>query len=388
MILSRLLETLALYLRILLWPIRYVVELIFPTGPYDGLSPAVTAKAARAFASKQQRLMLLLQQQQQHQQPGDSTTATGGGATTDRTSTGGNDNDDNWIWSTEGFHASRQRAGNDDALLFVYLHSPLHVGSKDFAERVLAGDSRVVRFLKNPRVRPFGASVHTAQGTQLANLLQATSFPLVALLQLPLSASGSSSNSNSSTTSSSMNLLIRAQGPSLLEWSTDGMAAHLDACLTRHEVQLAENLARRLEREQEAELRRQQDEEYRQALEADREREREVQRRQQEEEDAKNALQRAMDSIPDEPAEGGTMVRFVLPSGTKLNRKFADDEKIGTLKSYLAVYFHEKSIEIGRIGLSTSFPRKTYNDDDDDDVTLQDAGLCPQAVLMVQDLDA
>jgi hypothetical protein len=53
------------------------------------------------------------------------------------------------------------------------------------------------------------------------------------------------------------------------------------------------------------------------------------------------------------------------------------------------VFFHDNDFpEMPNIGLSTSFPKKTFNDKSDESLSLQDAGLTPQAVLMVQDLDA
>jgi hypothetical protein len=63
---------------------------------------------------------------------------------------------------------------------------------------------------------------------------------------------------------------------------------------------------------------------------------------------------------------------------------------VGALKAFLILHFAETATPdqdhvIKNISLSTNFPKKTY---DDDSKTLQESDLCPQAVLMCQDLDA
>lgn len=149
---------------------------------------------------------------------------------------------------------------------------------------------------------------------------------------------------------------------------------------------------------QEEELRREQDAEYERALAADRERELQKQeelRIQEELAEAErqaelvktNAIEEARKKILLEPASGGTKIRFCLPNGVKLNRKFESSQTVGDLKAFLRVHFEDESIEFGTIGLSTNFPRKSYNESGDEELTLEAAQLSPQAVLMVQDLD-
>lgn len=345
--LQRWLEILALVLRILLWPLRRASTLLFPVSELDGLSSAVTAKAALQFQSYLRSLS-----------PTSSSTSPAIGE----------------IWSSNGFAAAKQAALESHALLLVYLHSPLHPQSRDFCQAVLNAPS-MQAWLSQPLVEAVGYSIHSAQGRQLAQMLSVSSFPVLALLQ---------------PSRSSLSLLLRAEGPALIAWSMDRLLPHLQASATRHEVLLAEETARVMQREQEAELRRQQDAEYQQALQADRERERQRAAEQEQarlqEQEARDAIESARNKMGTEPSSGGTMVRFVLPSGVKLNRRFAEGSSIATLKAYLTVYCHENGVEMSRIGLSTSFPRQTYNDNDD--VTLEEAGLSPQAVLMVQDLDA
>ena len=178
----------------------------------------------------------------------------------------------------------------------------------------------------------------------------------------------------------------------------------LKATLQRHQTVVAEHEARRILRQQESELRAQQDAEYQEALAADQERERlqqeererEEQRVQEEEERERQKVRAEQDRLDKakallrtEPSSGGTRIRFVLPSGQKLDRRFENDETVATLKAFLILYFAEKQSDdetkIKNIALSTNFPKKTYEDDNQ---SLEECGLSPQSVLMVQDLDA
>jgi FAS-associated factor 2 len=390
--LQRGLVILALLLRIALWPLRRLSAIVFPGSDIDGLSDAVTAKAAQQFVSYLQSL----------QSASASASSLGGGSASLSYANETRNNSSSssagagaspvstaiaTAWNTIGFSSMQQEAVHSQSLLFVYLHSPLHRDSDNFCRNMLLHPT-MLDWLNQHGVEAIGVSIHTAQGAQLASLLQATSFPLIALLH-PRSAT-------------SMSLILKVEGPVLTQQlSVDQLLPYLHSALGRHLSVVAEHETRRLQREQEVELRRQQDQEYHETLAQDQERERtnaaeremerqtqlrEEERVRQEEEEAQQAIATAMSLVKPAPESGGTMVRFVLPSGMKLNRRFASNETMAALRAYLRLQFHEKNMEMGCIGLSTSFPRKTYNEQDDQ--TLEDLGLSPQAVLMVQDLDA
>jgi FAS-associated factor 2 len=245
-----------------------------------------------------------------------------------------------------------------------------------------------------PNVLALGLSIHSGQGAQLAQMLKVQAYPALYLLEPPPRDASSSSTRT-------LTLLFQAEGKCLLDYSAEQLVPLLQSCVQRHQTILAEHEARRIEREQETLLRQQQDAEYQAALQADQERERqqaeaaaEEERQRREEEDriakaereAQAVIDTARDTLRESPSSGGAMIRFVLPSGQKVNRRFYGDDTIGTCRAFVRLHCHENEIEMGTIGLSTNFPKKSYNDDDT--VTLEDAGLAPQAVLMVQDLDA
>lgn len=365
--LQKWLGVITLVLRILLWPLRFTSQFLFPSGDFDGLSAPVTAKAAQQFVSYLRSL-----QQQQH--------STVDGADVEP-------------WSTTGFSALQSQTNSN--VILVYLHSPLHRQAQKYCQSILLGNT-MGNFLQQPNLDCLGVSVHTAQGAHLASMLGVSSFPCLALLQ-PKHLGSSSQNS-------AMNLVFKAEGPVLLSLRPEQLVQYLNMTVQRHQAALAEQEARRIEREQEAELRREQDEEYQAALLADQERERqqreeeERERRRIEEEQARerakqeeeeNRIKNAKDLLRPAPEKGGTRIRFTLPTGAKLDRRFHNDETIKSLKAFLTVHFSEQTDEtknIKNIGLSTSFPKKTY--DDLEDQTLEESDLSPQAVLMVQDLDA
>jgi FAS-associated factor 2 len=360
----RILVLLATAVRILLSPLRYLSDLIFPFRDTDGLAPAVTAKAAQQFVAYLQNV---------------STNQVQAGISLERIGS---------TWSNLGFVALKHEAMTTQSLIFVYLHSPLHSETKSFCQTVLNRDP-LLSVLQQDRILPVGYSIHTAQGAQLQDMLQITSFPAIVVLQ----PSGNST----------LQLMLKAQGAS--QCRPQFLMPLLHALLQRHQITLSELEMRRLQRQQESDLRRQQDDEYQATLAADQERERitaaernavlaaaaaaqEAQRQvEQVAADALRAAQNLLRPEPDPQDSNSTVIRFVLPSGTKLNRRFGADETVAAVRAFLQVHCVENDWSLRNIGLSTNFPRQTFAPEDDDK-TLLEAGLVPQAVLMVQDLDA
>lgn len=348
-----------LALRVLLWPFRRMGDFLLPPGEFDGLSPAVAEKAAQQFV---QHLKSITTNPSHH-------------AAIDS------------AFSTLGFAALRQEAANTHSAIVIILHSPIHHHADYFLQNMLLSPG-ILEFLNQPDIKTLGSSIHTSQGASLAYQVGATSYPVLAMLQ------------TKSPTSETVKLIFKAEGPILLKMKPNQLLPFLKGTHQRFGIAAAEEVARRIEREQEAELRRQQDEEYQQALLADQERERKRQEEQEEKErllreeaererqkvqEEQDRLSKAKSILRPEPKTGGTRIRFVLPSGKKLDRRFENDETVASLKAFLTLHFAENNPEIKNIALSTSFPKRTY---ENDGMTLGESELVPQAVLMVQDLDA
>lgn len=408
-------NVIVLLFKLILFPIHKLLQVLFPSGDFDGLSAPVTAKAAQSFVDYLKKISKIEQQ---------SVTAE---VTSFANNTSENIDSTNLDhWTTTGFEEIQSQlcfsqdnnaAANSShffppKLLFIYLHSPYHASSEFFCKDVLC--KNLLPFLKQSNVVCLGISIYTAQGAYLAQTLQATSYPFVCLLQPKKTSNTTSSSSNRANTSSrsgssnannlpTFQLLFKAEGLSLLSLPSSALLSFLNITLTKFEVLAAEQEAKRVARIQETELRRQQDEEYQQTLLIDQQREEEKKenhRKEQElirikEEEINTEKQKLVDAknlIKPEPSSAvpkntTTRIRFCLPTGSKIDRKFHNDESIQTLKAYLLVHFHEKlSMKVYNIGLSTNFPKKSYNEDDQ--LTIGDSGLSPQAVIMVQDLDA
>ncbi|KAL3926904.1 MAG: hypothetical protein SGBAC_013291, partial [Bacillariaceae sp.] len=330
---------------------------LLPPGSYDGLSSIAAERASRHFIDDLKLLCSPVEREIV-----------------------------NVAFSKIGFAALRQDAATNSALVFIYIYNPVHREARKFTRR-MAGPE-MLEFLSQDHIEAIGSSVQTSQGSSLSYQLGATSFPLLALL---LPGRGGSDE---------MKLLFRAEGRSLLVMPPAQLLSLLTATYKQHSTQLIALEARRLEREQANELRRQQDEEYSQALVADQERERQKQEtknieqvRMREEEEKKRReteqqeerVSKAKLLLRSEPTSGGARIRFVLPSGRKLDRRFLESDTVGALKAFLILHFTENDVDIKNIALSTNFPKKRY---DDEDQTLLESGLSPQAVLMIQDLDA
>ena len=189
--------------------------------------------------------------------------------------------------------------------------------------------------------------------------------------------------------------------------TTQELHGCLSLALHRHRAILDEIESRRLQREEEIRLRQEQDREYQEALFADQRREAEARRVQEEvlaeqrareeeeqrkEQQKQRKLEEARNMVREEPPPSTprsevTHIRFTLPSGSRIDRRFYSTDSVGVVRAFLVVYFHENDVSIEKCSISTNYPKKTFSDKDDE-LTLREAGLVPQAVIMIQDLDA
>lgn len=75
----------------------------------------------------------------------------------------------------------------------------------------------------------------------------------------------------------------------------------------------------------------------------------------------------------------------MLPSGKKMERRFLSSHTMKHVMAFVRVWMYDHEIDIQNFVLSSNYPKKTF---EEVDVSLEDAGLSPMAVLMIQDLDA
>ncbi|KAL3791094.1 hypothetical protein HJC23_012079 [Cyclotella cryptica] len=401
-LLSKLLKIATILLRVALWPVLKTVNtLLFPPREYDGIYNLVGAdRAARAFV-----------------------TMLKGHISAVRPVIGGNSDgreqyvEPNCPFVSKGYNATMSETSNreNSPLVLIYLHSPLHRDGVKFIRDYLCFGPLLELLNSNignaddltssdGSVVCFGASIHSADGQRLREMLDVTSFPFMALLNIKNNSSSSRNNNNRAPLE--MELLLRLEGPQILTIPPQQITTYLSTSLTRHAELLAQALAARLAREEEIRLREEQDREYQEALLADQMREierMEAEERARREEEERAELerlegekeQRRMDRAKElmekcaEPAAGAGVarIRFTLPNGKKVDRRFRSDETIEVLRAFLIMHFDEQGMGIKNFGVSTNFPKRSFGEDQDG-LTLEEAGLSPQAVVMVQDLDA
>ncbi|KUF90902.1 hypothetical protein AM588_10002826 [Phytophthora nicotianae] len=81
------------------------------------------------------------------------------------------------------------------------------------------------------------------------------------------------------------------------------------------------------------------------------------------------------------------VIKFHLHNGTRLDHIFYAHDTLKTVRDFIDVEFFDREISIRNYELATNFPKKVYGPELLD-VTLTDAGLAPQALVFVQDLDS
>lgn len=163
----------------------------------------------------------------------------------------------------------------------------------------------------------------------------------------------------------------------------------LKACSDQHKAVLLQRRMRKLEAEERQRLREQQNREYEESERLDREREEERLRKEREEEEKRNAeleqerqraeiLLAAKESIPPEPARSSgvatSMIKFNLPNGTKLVRRFAAEDSLQIVRNFVIVQLDDLGLDIQNFALVLNYPKKQFDPDCDHTRSLQELG--------------
>lgn len=80
-------------------------------------------------------------------------------------------------------------------------------------------------------------------------------------------------------------------------------------------------------------------------------------------------------------------LQFCFVFFAQVDRRFHDDATVADVQGFLALYLEDNDIPITNFSMSTNFPRRTYTEADQH-LSVVEAGLHPQVVLFVHDLDA
>lgn len=289
--------------------------------------------------------------------------------------------------------------------LLLYLHSGEHERTKGFCDDVLR-DGAFAGF-SNANLVFFGADVRHRQGCVLQEQLQVMEFPFLCLAMCHRGAARGPQPLLSDVGGVKAQVLARLEGRRACD--KDALMALLTTTMAQHQGHLDDAVQQVQQQARDAELRAEQEVAFQSALEADRRRREEAEREQErqaalerereraarraaEEERARREemeaeTERKRSSIMPEPpqGEGAARIRLQLPNGAKLTRRFGRDETVGALRAFVAVHSADEGLGIANVGLSTTHPKRDF---DDDGATLEEAGLYPMAMLFVRDLDA
>ncbi|CAM9501056.1 unnamed protein product [Chrysoparadoxa australica] len=285
----------------------------------------------------------------------------------------------------ESYREAVAKSAAEHRFLAVYLHSPLHEDTPRFCKTLIS--EAVLPFL-NDNLLLWGGSVWHADAYAASLMLGVSQYPFMCLL---ICKPGE------------VRVIDKVEG--FMEG--EPLMRKVSSAMARFQSQLDRIQAARMEREAARNLVNEQDREYRETLEADRraQEEREAAKRQKEEAEQlerqrkqsiadermgkSNAMQSLQAVVAPEPPKGPdtARLRIQLPHGSKLDRRFMKDDLLREVRSFIALYFLEEDSHIERFSISTNFPKRTY-EEEEDGLTLAEAGLHPQALLFIHDLDA
>jgi len=281
------------------------------------------------------------------------------------------------------FQQACTQSRSEFKFLIVYLHSPMHQNTSSFCRNTLC--TEMIADFFNEHFLCWAGSISYAEPYKVSNMLGASTYPFLAVI----------CNNAAALTGSAMAMLDRIEG--LIE--PEDLMARLTQILESHgpilaasrieieERQENRNIIQEQDRafleslaEDEARERRQQ-EEQRRLFQEQEEQEREAQRERNKVQEREKRREMCRQRLPSEPLpseEGITQLVIRLTDGSRLQRRFKVMDKLQTVFDFV----DSTSNEVESYDLLTNFPRKVFSDPH---MTLQEAGLTPQAALFVQE---
>lgn len=270
-------------------------------------------------------------------------------------------------------------------LLLIYLHAPDHSATPDFCQNVLG--SPQVSELINENFVFWACSIKDIDGYRLCSDLEVTTYPFLAVFA-PVNLKPT--------------FLSRIEGPVPL----DRFISRLEEVVENGSPLMVAAKVEEEEREQRRLQMEEQERAYNEALQRDQERERQRQQEEQERREAELARQRAQEeqeqklrkreaeiqqkreSLPVEPdssVKGTAKIRFRLPNGTQLERRFMREDFVSVLYDYIdsqEMDVWDRNL-MATLQLQTNFPKKVL----DPEQTVEEAALHPRANIFVYAVD-
>jgi hypothetical protein len=276
-------------------------------------------------------------------------------------------------------------ASTERRMLAVYLHSPLHPMTDFFCREVLCS-RLVLNALADVRV--WGGSIDHVEGYLASTKVQAAGFPCIVLIATDRGRDAKIVDRLYIDDPSEPNLPERFAARIAAARNFRPQPAAAAAPVDQREV----DERRRVVEEQDAALRQAMEEDRRRAEEKrereraeEAERQRKIQEEKRKEEEFASKRARIRPE-PDASTPEIANIRFQFPGGSKILRRFNGSDTVGYVRDVLDIHLVDvlKTPSL-RYALMLNYPKKTL---EDNEVSLKDAGLVPQAVVFLQDLDA
>lgn len=265
----------------------------------------------------------------------------------------------------DSYQVAVQQAFQSSKFLVVYLHSPMHEDTAKFCRQSLC--TRNVTMVLNEHAVTWAGSVWAQEGYELSSQLRVSSFPFVAVLVCE--------------SARQVKIVDRIQG----YLDEQPLTERLENCMRSNSHELTEVRLTAARQRESSELRAQQDREFRDMEESQRRenerRAREGQERRAREEDEllqaqiaeresqvqrelrETELKRKKEALkePDNGPDVAT-IRFQMPTGAKVVRRFARSSTLQQLCDYLDVHFAETASSTSRFAVSSHFPKVELTD--------------------------
>ncbi|XP_031627240.1 FAS-associated factor 2 isoform X2 [Contarinia nasturtii] len=268
--------------------------------------------------------------------------------------------------------------------LAVYLHSESSSETANFCRNTLA-DPEVLEFINTNGMLFWACDISTPEGYRVSHSISVRSCPAVTIIGVR---------------EHKMVIMGRMEG----HCSATEFVRRLQSVVNDNKIWMTQERNERFERKFVQDLRQQQDEAYELSLRADQEKERlkqlekerllqqqlqeeaeRLEKQRQKEDIARQKIDRALE-VPAEPDSNDSdaiLLLFILPNGTRLERRFRRSDMLKDLHTY--VFCHPQSPD--QFAIATNFPKRTL-ETESSEVQINTAGINNREVLYVYDLDA
>ncbi|KAL7336173.1 UBX domain-containing protein 10 [Mucor circinelloides] len=299
------------------------------------------------------------------------------------------------FFSEGGYTQALKAAKHELKYMLVILCSEEHDDNDTFCRETLT-DVELLDFLRQNQVICWAGNVRYTEAYQVSNTLQATTYPFLAIIAL-----------QQTNGASKMSVIDRIEGPI----SASSIIRRFDSVIARIGHSLDHLRAERAQREAERRLRQEQDQAYRESLNADQRKRELLQKKKEAALKAKQAkeilarkrqqyirylCQHALkrDIAPDQKA---TRISFRLSNGDRVIRQFSGDDTLESLYEYIEAYSHmdsmtsdddgsvslpEDYVHQYKFSMHSPFPKTVYLPDPTRKI-IDEKGLWPSATLIV-----